>query len=78
MSQPSLRTVDPGLLWLSAFFNRIETRKTGRKGEIVVWMNDEGDVRHPATDEIVEPWVPGSHQLDLVPDLDRRRHLSSG
>ena len=58
---------------LSAFFNRIETRKTGRKGEIVVWMNDEGDVRHPVTDEIVEPWVPGSHQLDLDSELDRRK-----
>ncbi len=58
---------------LSAFFNRIETRKTGRKGEIVVWMNDEGDVRHPATNEIVQPWVPGSHPLDLDPELDRRK-----
>lgn len=57
---------------LSAFFNRIETRKTGRKGEVVVWMNDEGDIRHPATDEIVEPWVPGIDQMDLSADTDRR------
>ncbi|MEO0415017.1 MAG: DUF1549 and DUF1553 domain-containing protein, partial [Verrucomicrobiota bacterium] len=58
---------------LSAFFNRIETRKTGRKDEIVVWMNDEGDIRHPATDEIVEPWVPGEDQMELPSSVDRRQ-----
>ena len=56
MSQPSLRTVDPDSYYGLERFLQSDRNSQTAKGEIVVWMNDEGDVRHPATDEIVEPW----------------------
>ena len=57
---------------LSAFFNRIRTKKTGRKEEVFVWMEKEGEVKHPVTGAVVEPWAPGASNLVPAEGEDRR------
>ncbi|MEM7011658.1 MAG: DUF1549 and DUF1553 domain-containing protein, partial [Verrucomicrobiota bacterium] len=71
-NHPYERWTQDNYYGLSAFFNRIETKKTGRKDEVVVWINSEGDVRHPATNEIMEPWAPKGEDLEVGEKEDRR------
>lgn len=57
---------------LSAFFNRIKTKKTGRTDEVVVWMDREGEVRNPATQQVMKPWAPKADALEVEEGADRR------
>ncbi len=58
---------------LAAFFSGIERRKTDVPEEVLVWATGTGEVRHPATGHVMQPWVPddGHPAVDGVAD---RRH----
>ena len=71
-NHPYERWTQDNYYGLSAFFNRINTKKTGRKDEVVVWMDREGEVHHPVSKKVVEPWVPGGED-SLNQKKDRRK-----
>ena len=58
---------------LSAFFNRIKSKKTGRKDEVIVWMSREGEVTHPVTKQAMKPWVPSVGDIEVQEANDRRQ-----
>ena len=58
---------------LSAFFNRVERRKSGRPDEMFVFASKGGEVTHPATKQAMKPWVPKAGTLDVPEGTDRRQ-----
>lgn len=58
---------------LSSFFNQIGRKKTNREGEAIIYATHEGEVRHPATDQVMQPWAPGAGDLPVKPGVDRRQ-----
>jgi hypothetical protein len=62
---------------LSAFFNRITTKKIGKSGEVVVWTKPGGEVKHPATGAEMQPWAPGAGELPIEAEADRREAFAT-
>ena len=72
-NHPYERWTQDNYYGLSAFFNRIKLKKTGRKEEVVIWSKDDGEVTHPATKKAVAPWVPKAGDLETGKVADRRQ-----
>jgi hypothetical protein len=62
---------------LAAFFNRIERRKTDRPEEVLLWASGTGEIRHPATGRVIQPWVPGDSELAVDAIADRRQAFAA-
>ena len=56
---------------LSAFFHRLQRSKTMQKDEVLLWSKKEGEVVHPATGLVANPWVPVAGELEAS-EVDRR------
>lgn len=57
---------------LAAFFNRVERRKSDRADELFVFASSAGEVTHPATKQVMQPWAPKAGTMELADGLDRR------
>jgi hypothetical protein len=62
---------------LAAFFSGIERRKTDRPEEVVLWASGTGEIRHPATGRVMQPWVPGDDELAVDAVTDRRQAFAA-
>lgn len=56
---------------LSAFFHRLQRSKTMQKDEVLLWSKKDGEVVHPATGLVANPWVPVAGELEAS-EVDRR------
>lgn len=72
-NHPYERWTQDNYYGLSAFFNRIATRQTGRGDEAVVWMKREGHVMHPVTGKPVTPWIPSASPTSIETKSDHRK-----
>ncbi|MEM7475075.1 MAG: DUF1549 domain-containing protein, partial [Planctomycetota bacterium] len=70
-NHPFERWTQENYYGMSAFFNRLQRSKTNREQEVVLWSRDEGEVMHPATGEVANPWVPVAGKLKAE-QADRR------
>ncbi len=72
---------------LSAFFARVKTRmlenerrdkldKHELKGEMIVWLDREGEVAHPTTGDRLSPRLPGGSSPKISDETDRRAALA--
>jgi hypothetical protein len=61
---------------LSAFFPRLKKKK-GADGEVILFLNDKGDVKHPKTKAVVAPKVLLGEPLEVPVTEDRRGRLAA-
>ena len=73
-NHPFERWTQDNYYGLTAFFNRLQRSKTQRKDEILLWSANEGEVKHPATGVVANPWVPLNGSIEAA-ESDRRETL---
>ncbi|MHC4877309.1 MAG: DUF1549 domain-containing protein [Planctomycetota bacterium] len=57
---------------MAAFFNRVQRHKTGHAEEVVLFSTREGEIHHPASGRVMQPWVPVNGELPVSTNADRR------
>ncbi len=57
---------------ISAFFNRVQRKKTAATDEMVIYVARSGEVTQPRTGQQMKPWLPLKGDADLPADADRR------
>ncbi|MFN6400989.1 MAG: DUF1549 domain-containing protein [Planctomycetota bacterium] len=72
-NHPFERWTQDNYYGLGAFFNRVQRKKTQRPNEWLVFTNNSGEVTQPRTGQTMKPWVPGSNELPIGVDQDRRQ-----
>jgi hypothetical protein len=61
----------------AAFFGRTKTKSGGERGDKVVFVADEGEVKHPKTEAVMPPRPLGVAKPSTLPeDADRREALA--
>ena len=70
-NHPFERWTQDNYYGLSAFFHRLQRSKTSQKDEVLLWSKKEGEVLHPATGLVANPWVPVAGELKAS-EVDRR------
>ncbi|MBP63776.1 MAG: hypothetical protein CMJ62_19800 [Planctomycetaceae bacterium] len=73
-NHPFERWTQNDYVGLTAFFNRINRKQSGRTGEMVVWTGRRGEVSHPRTGESAPPSLPLTGFVDEN-DTRRRRAI---
>ena len=61
---------------LAAFFSRVQRKKTGHPEEVFLWTSASGEVIHPDSGHVMQPWVPGKRTISMPQDMDRRVALA--
>jgi hypothetical protein len=57
---------------MSAFFSRVQRKKSLRPDEMLIFTAKTGEVTQPRTGQQMKPWLPQRGDLDLPPEADRR------
>ena len=57
---------------ISAFFNRVQRKKTASADEMTVFVSRQGEVTQPRTGQQMKPWLPLKGDAELPADADRR------
>jgi hypothetical protein len=71
-NHPFERWTQDNYYGLSAFFQRVQRKKTERPGEVFVWSQSSGEVVQPRTGRTMKPWVPGAGEMAIDVAGDRR------
>ena len=72
-NHPFERWTQDNYYGLGAFFHRVQRKKTQRPNEWLIFTNNTGEVTQPRTGQTMKPWVPGSNELPIEGDQDRRQ-----
>ncbi|MFM7842909.1 MAG: DUF1549 domain-containing protein [Planctomycetota bacterium] len=71
-NHPFERWTQDNYYGMSAFFNRVQKKKTRRPDELFVYSNAAGEVTQPRTGKQMKPWAPVAGEFDTPGDQDRR------
>lgn len=71
-NHPFERWTQDNYYGLSAFFHRVERRRTERPEEMFIWTSGSGEVTQPRTGEQMEPWLPGLGTVKIDDEAFRR------
>ena len=71
-NHPFERWTQDNYYGLAAVFHRVERKKTDHPEERIIFASTSGDVIHPSTGRVAEPWVPTTGTLSVQTDRDRR------
>ena len=71
-NHPFERWTQDNYYGMAAVFNRVQRKKSKRKGEAIIVVSRSGEVTQPRTGKQMKPWAPVVGDLDVAPDDDRR------
>lgn len=71
-NHPFERWTQDNYYGLASFFHRLQRRKTGREEEILLYSTSNGEVTHPQSGRVMQPWVPTEGSIDVPEHTDRR------
>lgn len=72
-NHPFERWTQDNYFGLTAFFNRVQRKKSPRGDEMVIYLAHSGEVTQPRTGKQMKPWLPGQGEIDPPPSGDRRQ-----
>ncbi|MEO2024021.1 MAG: DUF1549 and DUF1553 domain-containing protein, partial [Pirellulaceae bacterium] len=76
-NHPFERWTQDNYYGLSAFFNRVQRKKTRRADELFVWTSTTGEVTQPRTGKQMKPWLPIVGDVEKETGNDRRQIFAS-
>jgi hypothetical protein len=75
-NHPHERWTQDNYYGLGSFFNRVQRDATDRKDEFFISVINRGEVLQPRTGQTMKPWLPGTGDVEIDPDVDRRTILA--
>jgi hypothetical protein len=72
-NHPFERWTQDNYFGLTAFFNRVQRKKSPRGDEMLIYVAHGGEVTQPRTGKQMRPWLPGKGEIDAVGLTDRRQ-----
>ena len=76
-NHPFERWTQDNYYGLSAFFNRVQRKKTRRADELFIWTTNTGEVTQPRTGKQMKPWLPIVGDVEKETGNDRRQIFTS-
>lgn len=71
-NHPFERWTQDNYYGMSAFFSRVQKKKTRRPDEQMVWLASTGEITQPRTGKQMKPWLPVAGEVQPAADVDRR------
>lgn len=71
-NHPFERWTQDNYYGITAFFQRVQRKKTADPDELVVFVARQGEVTQPRTGKTMKPWLPLVGDAELPADADRR------
>lgn len=72
-NHPFERWTQDNYFGLTAFFNRVQRKKSPRGDEMVIYLAHSGEVTQPRTGKQMKPWLPGQGEVEPSQSGDRRQ-----
>jgi hypothetical protein len=72
-NHPFERWTQDNYFGLTAFFNRVQRKKSPRGDEMLIYLSHSGEVTQPRTGKQMKPWLPGQGDIEPPPTGDRRQ-----
>jgi hypothetical protein len=72
-NHPFERWTQDNYFGLTAFFNRVQRKKSPRGDEMVIYQAHSGEVTQPRTGKQMKPWLPGEGEVEPSKTGDRRQ-----
>lgn len=71
-NHPHERWTQDNYYGLGAFFTRLQRDTTERRDELFVSVAASGEVTQPRTGQTMKPWLPGTGEVGVAQEMDRR------
>jgi hypothetical protein len=71
-NHPHERWTQDNYYGLGSFFHRVQRDNTNRANEQFISVGTQGEVTQPRTGQTMKPWLPGTGEIEIAADLDRR------
>ncbi len=72
-NHPFERWTQDNYFGLTAFFNRVQRKKSPRGDEMLIYLSHSGEVTQPRTGKQMKPWLPGQGDIEPPQTGDRRQ-----
>lgn len=72
-NHPFERWTQDNYFGLTAFFNRVQRKKSPRGDEMLIYLAHSGEVTQPRTGKQMKPWLPGQGEIEAPQTGDRRQ-----